>query len=191
MQVYMPFAQNPGSGFSVIVRTAVDPASLAPSMESVVASVNKDIPISAVQTMEQLLGESIARQRMARLVLTVFAFVALALAAVGLYGLVAHSVTERTHEIGVRMALGAERSDVIRLVVSGAMAMTLTGVVLGIAGAATVTKFLEGLLFGVDPIDPLTLVAVATTLVAVAAVACCVPAWRATRIAPVTALRME
>ena len=128
---------------------------------------------------------------MALLVLSVFAGIALLLAASGLYGLVAHAVTERTHEIGVRMALGAERGDVIQLVVASGMSMTVAGVLLGIGGAAAVTKYLEGLLFGVEPMDPITFGAVGAMLIAVSAVACWLPAWRATRIPPVTALRAE
>ena len=139
--------------------------------------------------MEEIVSASIARQRMALLVLGVFALVALVLAASGLYGLVAHSVTERTHEIGVRMALGANRADVVRLVIRDGLSMTVVGVVAGLAGAAALSKFLEGLVFGVDPMDPATFALVVVMLMATALAACYLPAWRATRIAPVTALR--
>jgi len=128
---------------------------------------------------------------MALLVLSVFAGVALILAASGLYGLVAHSVTERTHEIGVRMALGAERRDVIRLVITHGLSMTVAGIVLGVIGAAALSKSLEGLVFGVQPTDPATFVSMAAMLFALSLAACYVPAWRATRIAPTTALRMD
>ena len=190
MQVYMPFAQDPPADFSVLVRTAVPPASITGLVENEIAAVNRDMPVSARRTMEEILGQSIARERMALIVLGVFAVVALMLAAGGLYGLVAHSVTERTHEIGVRMALGAARNDVIRLVVVSGLSMTVAGVVIGVAGAAALSNTLEELVFGVDPLDPATFAAVIVMLFAVALVACCVPALRATRIAPTTALRL-
>jgi putative ABC transport system permease protein len=128
---------------------------------------------------------------MALLVLSVFAAVALVLAASGLYGLVAHSVTERTHEIGVRMALGAKRGDVIRLVIGHGLSMTLAGIVAGVAGAAALSTSLEGLVFGVRPMDPVTFGAVVVMLLGVSVAACYVPAHRATRIAPTSALRAE
>jgi len=135
------------------------------------------------------MGEEIARQRLAEIVLSVFAGVGLFLAAIGLYGLVAHSVTERTHEIGVRMALGATRVDVLGLIVRGGLLTTLTGILIGMAGAGGVAGTLRGLLFGVEPWDPLTFASVALVLFVTATVACLVPAWRAVRIPPTTALR--
>jgi putative ABC transport system permease protein len=191
MQVYMPFARDPPRDFTVAIRTAVDPASIGSAVEALVASISRDMPVSQMRTMEQVMDASIARQRMALLVLSVFAGVALILAASGLYGLVAHSVTERTHEIGVRMALGAERGDVIRLVIAHGLSMTAVGIVAGVAGAVALSKSLEGLVFGVEPTDPATFASVVVMLVAVSLAACCLPAWRATRIAPTTALRMD
>jgi putative ABC transport system permease protein len=191
MQMYMPFAQDPPADFAVLVRTAVDPASMRETVEAVAAAISPNMPVSAVRTMEAVLSASIARQRMALLVLAVFAGIALVLAASGLYGLVAHSVTERSHEIGVRVALGAERADVLRLVIRHGLSMTLAGVAVGSAGAAALSGSLEGLVFGVDPLDPATFGAVALVLVAVSLLACYVPARRAMRIEPVTALRAE
>jgi putative ABC transport system permease protein len=191
MQVYMPLAQDPPGDFTLALRTAVDPASMRSAVEAVVSSISRDMPASLVRTMEQVLDQSIARQRMALLVLSVFAAVALVLAASGLYGLVAHSVTERTHEIGVRMALGAERGDVIRLVIGHGLSMTLAGIVAGVAGAAALSTSLEGLVFGVRPMDPVTFGAVVVMLLGVSLAACYVPAHRATRIAPTSALRAE
>jgi putative ABC transport system permease protein len=138
-----------------------------------------------------VLAADIARQRMAQVVLTVFALVALALAAIGLYGLMAHSVTERTQEIGVRMALGADRGDVLRMIVRSGISMTLLGAIGGVAGAAALTGTLRGLLFGVEPLDPLTFGSVVALLLVTALVACLVPAARAVRIPPTTALRTE
>jgi putative ABC transport system permease protein len=189
MQVYMPMVQDPPGDFTLLVRTGVDPSSLRAQVEAVVASLSADTPVTDVRTMEEVLSASIARQRMALLVLGVFALVALVLAASGLYGLVAHSVTERTHEIGVRMALGADRRDVVGLVIRSGLSMTIAGILVGVAGAAALSKFLEGLVFGVDPMDPATFAAVVVMLLATSLAACYLPAWRATRIAPVTALR--
>ena len=190
-QLYMPFAQNPPGDFTVAIRTAVEPSSLRSAVESVVSSISRDMPVSLMRTMEEVLDASIARQRMALIVLGVFALVALVLAASGLYGLVAHSVTERTHEIGVRMALGAERGDVIRLVIRHGLSMTIAGIVIGIGGAAALSKSLEGLVFGVQPMDPATFAGVSVMLLGVSMAACYLPAWRATRIPPTTALRAD
>ena len=191
MQVYMPFAQDPPGDFTVLVRTAVAPGSIVSAVEGVIASMSHDMPVSEVKTMVELVDGSIARQRMALIVLTVFALVALTLASTGLYGLVAHSVTERTHEIGVRMALGADRGDVVRLVIRHGLSMTLAGIVVGVAGAAALSTSLHGLVFGIEPMDPLTFASVVVMLLVTATLACYLPAWRATRIAPTTALRSE
>jgi putative ABC transport system permease protein len=191
MQVYMPFAQDPAGDFTIALRTAVEPASLRSAVEAAVSSISRDLPVSLMRTMEEVLDASIARQRMALIVLGVFALVALVLAGSGLYGLVAHSVTERTHEIGVRMALGAERRDVIRLVVRHGLSMTIAGIAIGVAGAAALSTSLEGLVFGVQPMDPATFAGVIVMLLGVSTAACYLPAWRATRIPPTTALRAE
>ena len=191
MQVYMPYVQDSTRDFTVLVRTAVTPASVRGPVESAIRAVSADMPVSQVRTMEEVLGASIARQRMALLVLGVFAAVALVLAASGLYGLVAHSVAERSHEIGVRMALGAERRDVVGMVIRHGLSMAIAGVVFGVAGAAVLSRYLEGLVFGIDPLDLPTFAAVAVGLIATALVACYVPARRATAIAPAIALRGE
>jgi putative ABC transport system permease protein len=189
MQIYYPYAQDPARDFYLIARTATPPASAAGAITSIVHSIDRDLPVFSERTMEAVMGEEIARQRVAEIVLSVFAAVGLFLAAIGLYGLVAHSVTERTHEIGVRMALGAERGDVLRLIVRGGLIMTLAGIVIGLAGAGAVAGTLRGLLFGVEPWDPLTFGVVALVLLATASLACLIPAWRAARIPPTTALR--
>jgi putative ABC transport system permease protein len=135
--------------------------------------------------------EAIAQQRMAQVVLTMFAAVALLLASIGLYGLVAHSVTERTQEIGVRMAMGAQAHDVLRLMVANGLSMTAVGAVAGVIGAALLAGSLESLLYGVKPIDPVTFASVVALLLVTSLVACLIPASRATRIAPTVALRNE
>jgi ABC-type antimicrobial peptide transport system permease subunit len=141
--------------------------------------------------MDALLNDSIARQRMARLVLGVFAVVALALASIGLFGLVAHAVTERRHEVGVRMALGATRAGILRLLVAGGVTTAVAGALAGVALALAVTKSLAGLLFGIEPFDPLTFGAVVAVLLGVATLACAIPAYRATRVGITTALRAD
>jgi putative ABC transport system permease protein len=191
LQVYMPIAQDGSRFLALVVRTAVEPESLTPALESVVRDLDKDLPLSLTRTMDAVLETSIARERMSMIIFSVFALVALVLASVGLYGVISHSVTERTHEIGVRMALGADAGHVLRLVVRQGLTTTAIGVTVGVAAAIALSRWIEGLLFGVKPNDPLTMVAVISTLMAVALIACYVPAWRATRVDPTTALRAE
>jgi putative ABC transport system permease protein len=191
MQVYMPFVQNTTSGFTLLVRTAGDPRSVASAVQSAVASVNRDMPLAGLGPLDVVLNESIARQRMARLVLGVFAIVGLALASIGLFGLVAHAVTERRPAVGVRMALGATRAGILRLLVSGGVTTAVLGAVAGVGLALALTKSLAGLLFGVEPFDPLTFAAVVAVLLLVATLACAIPAYRATRVGITTALRTD
>ncbi len=189
MQVYMPFGQDAPRDFPIVVRGSGDMAGLATSVQKTIHAVDADVPIYAVRPMSDIIGSSMARERIAGLVLTVFAIVALTLAAVGLYGLVAQGVIERRHEIGVRIALGATARQVVRLVVAGGLSMAAVGAAIGIGGALVMTRSLEGLLFGVAPRDPSTLALVVIALLVVAAAACGIPALRATRVAPSEALR--
>jgi putative ABC transport system permease protein len=191
MQVYLPLEHEPSRSLAIVARTAGDPGALGPAIEGVVQQLNKDLPLFQIRTMDDMLGTSIARQRMSMMVFVVFAIVALTLASVGLYGVVAHGVTERTHEIGVRIALGAEQRHVLGLVVRQGLSMALVGTAIGVAGSVALSRWIQGLLFGVTATDPLTIGAVVATLLAVAMVACYVPAWRATRVDPTTALRAE
>lgn len=191
IQVYMPIAQETPRNVAIVVRASVPPASLQAPVEAVVHSMDRDLPIYAVRTMDHLLETSMARERMGVLVLTVFAVLALTLASVGLYGVVAHGVTERTHEIGVRMALGAETRHVLGLVVGQGLATVLAGLAIGVGAALALSRTMQGLLFGVTSNDPATFAAVVAMLFSVGMVACYVPAWRATRVDPTTALRAE
>jgi putative ABC transport system permease protein len=176
---------------AVVARTAADPATVMPALETIVHDLDKDLPLFARRTMDQIIESSMAQSRLSMTVFVVFAVVALTLAAVGLYGVVAHGVTERTHEIGVRMALGADPLDVLRLIVGQGLVTVVAGLAVGIAGALALSRTIESLLFGVTPTDPTTFAAVIALLLGVGLAACGVPAWRATRVDPTAALRAE
>jgi putative ABC transport system permease protein len=190
-ELFVPFLQRPVPFGYFIVRTASDPLILATGVRAAVESVDKDQPIFDVQTMEQRIATSIGSRRFNMFLLTAFALLALTLAAVGLYGVVSYSLSLRTHEIGIRMALGAEKRDVLGMVVGKGLKLALIGVAIGIAGALALTRFLSSLLYGVKPTDPLTFIAVSVILVAVALLACYIPARRAAKVDPMVALRYE
>jgi putative ABC transport system permease protein len=191
MQVYLPQTQWLDSSTVLVVRTSGDPAALAGAVRNAIWSVDKDQPISNVATMVQVIGASMAERRFAMTLFSIFAGLALVLAAVGLYGVLAHSVSTRTNEIGVRIALGAQKASIYRLVLSQGLYLTALGIGIGVAGAAGLTRFLESQLFGVTATDPVTFAAVPALLAAVALLACYVPARRATRVDPMVALRYE
>jgi putative ABC transport system permease protein len=165
------------------------------AIQSAVRSIDREIPVHSVRTMEQLLSDSVAGRRLFMTLLSFFAAVALALAAVGIYGVMSYSVTQRTHEIGIRMALGATSADVLKLVIRQGMKLTVTGVALGLAGTYALTKLLasavSGLLYEVGASDPVTFGAISLILSAVALAACYIPARKATRTDPMIALRYE
>src|SRR5437773_10551918 len=147
MQIYVPISQKQTGMVGAIVRTAAAPALIAPALESIVRGLDKDLPVYSLRTMDDMLDGSIAQQRMSMLVFGVFATVALVLASIGLYGVVAHGVTERTHEIGVRMALGAEARHVLGLVVRQGLSMAIAGTAIGVAGAVALSRWIQALLF--------------------------------------------
>jgi putative ABC transport system permease protein len=190
-EMYVPYLQYPSAFMSVVVRGAPDPTTLTAAIRREVASVDKEQPVLNVRLMRQLVAESIAPQRFNTLLLGVFAAVALALATVGIFGVMSYTVTQRTHEIGIRMALGAQTGDVLRLVVKQGLTLTLFGVGIGLAGAFAVTRVLASLLYGVSTTDPMIFVGVSLLLAAVALVACYIPARRAMRVDPMVALRYE
>ena len=191
-EMYVSHIQRPERRMNLVMRTEAEDASqLTPAARAEVKAFDANQIIWRAQTLEELLGTSVAPRRFNMLLLGIFAGVALVLAAVGLYGVMSYSVSWRTHEIGVRMALGAKRSDVLRLVVRQGMTMTLIGLALGLAGAFFMSRLLIGLLYGVSPTDPLTFTAVSIMLLAVALLACLIPARRATRVDPMVALRTE
>jgi putative ABC transport system permease protein len=191
LQAYVPLAQDPAGALALVVRAATDAAPLVSRIEDILRGFDPDLPVYDVQTMRQRMAVALARERVSTVILGVFAFVAVALASVGLYGVVSQSVTERTHEIGVRMALGAGRRHVVRQVVAQGFLTVVAGAAIGVTGALGVSRFLAGLLFGVTPTDPLTFGAVILVLLAVSLVACVLPALRAARVDPALALRAE
>jgi predicted permease len=190
-EVYVPLAQDPLPYFAVALRTAGDPAALAVPLREAMREIDADQPVSRLRPMAELVAAATSGTRFQGALLGAFAAVALALAAVGIYGVMAHAVAHRTREIGVRMALGAARSDIMRLVVGQGMRLAAAGIALGIGGALALTRLLSAQLFGVAPSDPATFACVTLALGAVALAACWLPARRATRVEPMAALRAE
>ncbi len=190
-EIYVPHAQAPEGTMTLILRAAGDPLALTAAVRNAVQSLDADQPLFHVRTLAQLRAESIAPQRFSLLLLGLFAAVALLLAALGIYGVISYAVSQRTHEIGIRMALGAQAGDVVRLVIGQGMKLALLGIAVGLGGALVVTRSMKTLLFGVRPTDPLTFAAIALLLMLVALLACWIPARRATKIDPLTALRQE
>lgn len=175
----------------LVVKTDVEPSSLAGAVRNAVWEVDKDQPVSNIATMEEVLSDSIARQRFSMLLLAIFAGVALVLAAVGIYGVMSYSVAQRTHEIGIRMALGAQTSAVLKLAVGYGLKLVLVGVVVGLIAAFLLTRVMSTLLFGVTPTDPMTFAVISAILIFVALIASYIPARRATKVDPVIALRYQ
>jgi putative ABC transport system permease protein len=192
-QYYAPYAQATGGGpnLFVVVRTDGDPASLAPSVRGAIAGIDRDLPVFRVATMEQMVSDSLAQRRFSMLLFGIFAALALVLAVVGLYGVMSYAVAQRTHEIGLRMALGAQAADVLRMVVGQGMGLVAIGLGIGLLGALGLTRLMSSLLYGVSASDPATYAGIAILLGAVALLASYIPARRATKVDPMVALRYE
>ena len=190
-QIFLPFVQSPSTNITVLLRTASDPRPVVSALRSTVLAIDKELPLSDVATMDDLLAGETAGQRFETAAVGLFAALALMLAGVGIYGVISYAVTQRTHEIGVRMALGAQRSDVLRAVIGEGALLAGIGIVAGLTGALALTRFLRSLLFQIKPTDPVTFAAAAVALLAVALAACYIPAHRAMQVDPMTALRHE
>ena len=199
-EVFLPWLQNrgyletPASPFAyltLVVRTTRDPATLAPSIRRAIHSLDSNVPISEVQTMDQVVAAATGQSRFYLILLGAFATLALVLAGVGIYGVMSYSVSRRRHEIGIRMTLGAQGQDVLKLVVFDGMVLALAGVVAGVTGALVLTRLMAGLLYGTEPTDPATFIAVVLVLIGVAVAASYLPARRAIKVDPMTAMRYE
>ena len=191
LEVYSPYRQRASADMNLVVRSAVDPASLTSAIRATVAAIDKDQPIFDVHTMQQLVDDSISTRRLTLVLLGIFSALALILAAIGIYGVMAYSVALRTQEIGIRIALGAQQKDVLRLILGQGARIAFFGVAIGLVAAAALARLLSSLLFSVSAGDPITFAAVSILLAAIALLACYIPARRALRVDPIIALRYE
>ena len=190
-QIYWPFAQSPRWGIQFIVRTSTDVASAIPMLRARLEQFDPDMDLGRIRTMEQHIDRQLVNPRFNMTLLVIFAAIALVTAAVGIYGVLAFAVVRRTQEIGVRMALGAHRGDIFRMVIAHALKLALIGLAIGFGGALWLTRFLKGLLAGIPPNDPVTFAATAALFLAIAMLACYIPARRATGVDPIVVLRYE
>jgi putative ABC transport system permease protein len=196
-EIYLHYQQqslvpyNPLPHMHLVVRTFGDPSDIATAVLGAVRELDKDLPLPPARTMETVLAASIAGRRSNMLLLGVFALIALLLTAVGVYGVISYSVAQRTQEIGIRIALGAQSRDVMALVVGNGMRLVLMGIAIGLAGAFALTRWIASMLFDVSTTDPLTFIVIALLLALVAMLACWIPARRATKVDPLVALRHE
>jgi putative ABC transport system permease protein len=191
VQGYFPFAQALQSGMTVIIKGSSDPNQIIAFVRQQVKAIDPDQPIYNIRTMDEIRAESVAPERLNLTLLSIFAGIALILAIVGIYGVMSYAVTQRTHEIGIRMAIGAQPRDVFRMVIGQGMMLAFVGVVFGLVGAFVLTRWMTAMLFGVEPTDPATFASIAALLIGVALVACYIPSRRATKVDPVVSLRYE
>jgi putative ABC transport system permease protein len=189
--IYVPFLQNSEYRTDFVVRTKTEPLGLSESFRREVYALDKDQAVAGVTTMDELVSSALARPRFNTMLLGLFAALALALSAVGVYGVMAYTVSQQTHEIGIRMALGAQARDVLGMVLGQGLKLILAGLAIGVAASFALTRLMSSLLYGVSTLDPLTFVAVAALLSSVALLACYLPARRATKVDPMEALRYE
>jgi putative ABC transport system permease protein len=189
--MYVPYKQDVFSTMWIVARSDGDPARAAAGARQAVQQIDRGLPAYSMMPLATVVSESVAQRRFSMLLLALFAAIALFLAAVGLYGVMAYTVSQRTQEIGVRMAMGAQRADVLRMVVGGGLKLTLVGVAIGVAAALALARLVATMLFDVTPFDPASYAATAGVLLAVAALACYIPARRAMRVDPIVALRQE
>jgi putative ABC transport system permease protein len=192
MQMYFTYRQLRSlMPNALIVRTTVDPLSLGTSVRNAIWAVDKDQTVANIDSMEHIVAGAVARQRFSMLLLAIFAGIALVLAAVGIYGVMSYSVAQQTREIGIRMALGAQRSDVLKMTVKQSLKLVGLGLLIGLVSAFILTRVMATLLFGISATDPLTFLSISLVLLAVAMLASYIPALRATRVDPMIALRAQ
>jgi putative ABC transport system permease protein len=194
---YVPHTQwhrsvgNPIRGMSLVIRASGDPLSLVSPIRQAVRALDPNLPIADVRTMPEVLAATLSTPRFTGVLLGLFATLALLLSAIGIYGVLSYVVSRRTREIGIRLAVGASRADVLRIVLRNGLVLSLSGIALGVVAAALTTRLMTTLLHGVTPVDPATFASVALGLSLVALFACLIPAWRATQVDPVIALKAE
>ncbi len=191
IEAFMPHTQMPARAMELVVRTKNDPQALARSFREAVWAIDRDLPIPKIQTMDDIFAGAIAEQRLNTMLLGMFAGVALLLAAVGIYGVMSYATSQRMHEMGIRVALGASRKDILRLIVGQGMLLALTGVAAGVVASLLLARVMQTLLFGISTTDLVTFVTTPVILIFVALVACYLPARRATRVDPISTLRYE
>ena len=190
-EIYTSFAQNPGPVITLVARTTSDPRNVAANVRGEVSALDKDLPASNIKFMDEIISGTVAQPRLYTLLLGIFAALALLLATIGIYGVMSYSVTQRTREIGIRMALGAQRGDVLKLVVKQGMFLALVGIIIGLIFSLVTTRVLASLLYGVSATDPWTFVIISILLVGITLLACLIPARKATKVDPMIALRYE
>jgi putative ABC transport system permease protein len=189
--MYFSVQQTPPPGVYLLIRTSTEPTSIVPSVRGAVRSLDTELPLSNIKTMQQLLDESVSQSRFATVLISIFAVVALVLASVGIYGVISYSITQRTSEVGVRMALGAQTNHILRLFVSQGVRLAVLGIGIGLLAAFAMTQIITSLLYQVSAIDPLTYIGTALVLAFVAVAASYIPARRATKVHPMIALRQQ
>jgi putative ABC transport system permease protein len=191
LEMYLPITQSGSGSVELVVRAMLSPEALAPGVRAALGKVDPSLPTSEFQMLGQLVDQAASPKRLVTLLLGGFSLLALTLAALGIYGVISYSVTQRTHELGIRVAMGARAADVFRLVIGQGMLPVVIGLALGLAAAAALTRLMAGLLFGVSATDPATFAGIALLLIAVALLACYIPARRAAKVDPMIALRRE
>ncbi len=190
-ELYLPYQQNPGLNLTLVARTTSDPKAFAGAVRREVSAIDGDLPVSNLKFMDEIIGKSVAQPRVYALLLAIFAGLALVLASIGIYGVMSYTVTQRTHEIGIRMALGARPADVLKLIVMQGMVLGVAGIIIGLIASFAITRVLASQLYGVTATDPVTFAAISILLILVVLIACCIPALRATKVDPMTAVRYE
>lgn len=190
-EVYLPFQQNPGLNLTLVARTKSNPRAFSGVVRKEVSALDKDLPVSNIKFMDEIIGKSVAQPRVYALLLGIFAGLALILATIGIYGVMSYTVIQRTHEIGIRMALGARSADVLKLIIKQGMILGGGGVVIGLIVSFAMTRVLASQLYGITSTDPLTFAGISLVLIFVAVIACYIPAWRATKVDPMVAVRYE